>query len=109
MTSDEIARLLPALETATGYPWRQHTWDSQEWRVAPDARASPEGTPRVSVACWTRGGLSRERRVVVRWRGPAAYSPSIRMEIRDIPNGRGWAERAAAVVVEMLAETEVKS
>ena len=104
MTSTEIASLLPALEAATGYGWRRYTWDSQEWRVAPDARASPEGTPRVSVACWTRGGRSRERRVVVRWRGEHLWSPCTRMMIRDIPSGRGWAERAAAVVVEILAE-----
>ena len=108
MTSTEIARLLPALQAATGYPWRRHTIDSQEWRVAPHSLTAPDGTPRVTVACWTRGGRSRERRVVVRWREPGAWARTVRMEHRDIPSGRGWAERAAAVVVEMLVEKEPK-
>jgi hypothetical protein len=104
MTSTEIARLLPALEAATGYPWRPRTIGSAEYRVAPYANMAPASTPRVSVACWTLGGLSGQRRVVVRWRGPGVFSPPLRTKILDIPSGRGWAERAAAVVALMLAE-----
>ena len=103
MTAPECAALAPALSRATGRSWMLCVCGDGRLLLWPAGGQGRMSGRLALVECWTQDAYRAMphtiRRVSLRDRFVALSG-----ERRDIEAGRGWPARAAAAVVEMLAE-----